>query len=160
MSYLPPSFTISSADPCDPPVTALIEEWLALSAALTPAEESRHALSPDRLADPRVTFFVARAKGDEAALLGCGALYRHDAYLGEVKSMYVRPAGRRGGVARALLDRVVEAARIEGLRRLSLETGADFAPAIALYESAGFRRTGPFAAYRLDPLSVFLTRDL
>lgn len=152
------SCTVAPAYPLDPPVSDLIREWLALSAATTPDPKSRHAFPVERLADPRVSFFVATS-GD-GRLLGCGALYRHDETLGEVKSMYVRPEARRLGVARALLARVEAAAREAGIARLSLETGAVYAPAIALYEAAGFQPCEPFAAYRPDPLSVFLTKRL
>jgi putative acetyltransferase len=49
-----------------------------------------------------------------------------------------------------------------GFTRLSLETGSAefFAPARKLYEKFGFASCGPFADYRPDPLSVFLTRAL
>ncbi|SOD96858.1 GNAT family N-acetyltransferase [Caenispirillum bisanense] len=152
-----PSLHITVADPREPAVAALVLEWLDLSAALTPAAESRHAFAVDRLADPRVTFFAAR---DGDAVVGCGALYRHDDHLGEVKSMYVRPSARGRGIARMILARVEEAARAAGLQTLSLETGASFTAALTLYESAGFVRCGPFAAYRPDPLSAFLTKPL
>ena len=49
-----------------------------------------------------------------------------------------------------------------GLRSLWIETGSApaFQPALRLYESAGFRRCGPFGDYREDPFSVFMTREL
>jgi putative acetyltransferase len=49
-----------------------------------------------------------------------------------------------------------------GFTRLSLETGSAefFAPARRLYEKFGFEYCEPFADYRPDPLSVFLTRTL
>jgi putative acetyltransferase len=49
-----------------------------------------------------------------------------------------------------------------GFSRLSLETGSDefFLPARRLYEKFGFRYCEPFADYRPDPLSVFMTRTL
>jgi putative acetyltransferase len=49
-----------------------------------------------------------------------------------------------------------------GFSRLSLETGATdpFRSARRLYEKFGFGYCGPFADYRLDPLSVFMTRAL
>ena len=52
--------------------------------------------------------------------------------------------------------------RTAGFRRVSLETGAEefFAPARALYARHGFEECAPFAAYRPDPLSVFMTRAL
>jgi putative acetyltransferase len=53
-------------------------------------------------------------------------------------------------------------ARARGYASLWLETGSspEFAPALALYSSAGFRRCGPFADYPDDPFSVFMTRTL
>ncbi len=53
-------------------------------------------------------------------------------------------------------------ARARGYRRLSLETGAAqaFAPAQKLYESFGFAYCGPFAGYKPDPNSVFMTLEL
>jgi putative acetyltransferase len=49
-----------------------------------------------------------------------------------------------------------------GYHRMSLETGAMpfFAPARALYARHGFVECPPFADYREDPNSVFMTRDL
>jgi len=46
--------------------------------------------------------------------------------------------------------------------RLSLETGAAkaFEPARNLYALFGFVERGPFANYREDPYSVFMTRRL
>ena len=43
---------------------------------------------------------------------------------------------------------------------LRLETGTVSHTALALYESVGFKRRGPFAGYRPDPLSVFMERLL
>jgi putative acetyltransferase len=43
---------------------------------------------------------------------------------------------------------------------LRLETGAASHAALGLYEKSGFRRRAPFAAYRPDPLSVFMEMDL
>ena len=38
---------------------------------------------------------------------------------------------------------------------MRLETGIYQSEAIRLYERFGFRRVGPFGAYRNDPLSAF-----
>jgi putative acetyltransferase len=69
---------------------------------------------------------------------------------------------KRGGIASRLLDNAITEARQSGFTRLSLETGsADFfRPARMLYEKFGFGYCEPFAAYRLDPSSVFMTRTL
>jgi putative acetyltransferase len=57
---------------------------------------------------------------------------------------------------------IVAEARSRGYRRLSLETGSNeaFKPAQKLYESFGFITCGPFADYRADPNSVFMSLEL
>ena len=56
---------------------------------------------------------------------------------------------------------LAEAARRE-YRRLSLETGSmdGFGPARSLYARYGFDYCGPFADYRDDPNSVFMSKAL
>jgi ribosomal protein S18 acetylase RimI-like enzyme len=60
-----------------------------------------------------------------------------DAFLTEI---FVRPVHRRGGVACSLLDGVIAAARAAGAAALHLMVYPGNAPAIALYERAGFAR--------------------
>ena len=55
-----------------------------------------------------------------------------------VRDLYVEPDSRRGGLARALLAHVADAARSEGAHRLSLQTEADNTRALRLYAKAGF----------------------
>jgi putative acetyltransferase len=57
-------------------------------------------------------------------------------------------------------DGFAGAARQMGISLLSLETGsADFfLPARKLYEKFGFEYCGPFADYKDDPNSVFMTK--
>jgi putative acetyltransferase len=43
---------------------------------------------------------------------------------------------------------------------LRLETGIANHAALARYQKTGFKRRGPFADYRPDPLSVFMERRL
>ena len=121
--------------------------------------ESVHALDVEALRHPSITFWTACAHGE---LLGCGALKRLNPDHGEIKSMRTADAHQRKGVARALLRHIESAARAEGIKRLSLETGstAPFAAALRLYASEGFMTCGPFADYALDPFSVFMTKLL
>ncbi len=121
--------------------------------------ESVHALDVEALRHPSITFWTAWAHGE---LLGCGALKRLNAEHGELKSMRTADAHLRKGVARALLRHIESAARAEGIRRLSLETGSTppFAAALRLYASEGFVNCGPFADYALDPFSVFMSKLL
>jgi len=122
--------------------------------------EDIHTLDVDGLTDPAVTFFSFRRDGE---LLGVGALKEEvEEGHAEVKSMHTVEAARGGGIGRAMLDHLMGVARERGLRRVSLETGATtgFAPALALYEGAGFERCEPFGDYGPSPNSVFLTLPL
>jgi putative acetyltransferase len=69
---------------------------------------------------------------------------------------------RRRGAGRAILAHIVAEARSRGYRRLSLETGSieAFRPAQKLYESFGFSYCGPFADYKADPNSAFMSLKL
>ena len=69
---------------------------------------------------------------------------------------------RGRGLAWRMLDHLVSEAKADGITRLSLETGSQdaFTPARRLYEAAGFAPCPPFADYRDDPMSVYMTRSL
>ncbi|MCV2393937.1 GNAT family N-acetyltransferase [Actinotalea sp. M2MS4P-6] len=139
-------------------VRALLAGHLAEMRATTPAC-SVHALDLDGLSAPHVTVWAAR---DGVELLGAGALSELDATHGELKSMRTAAHARGRGVAAAVLGTIMAAARARGYRRLSLETGSYefFAPARRLYARHGFVECGPFAGYRDDPNSVFMTLAL
>lgn len=121
--------------------------------------ESIHALDVKALRQPGITFWTAWEGAD---LLGCGALMELDARHAEIKSMRTATAHLRRGAAGAVLAHMMGHATQRGYTRLSLETGsaAAFEPAQRLYAACGFQTGGPFADYRLDPHSVFMTREL
>lgn len=141
-----------------PAIHALLEEHIQNMRAITPAA-SVHALDLAKLRSPDITFWSA---WDDGLLLGCGALKALDARHGEIKSMRTPAAHRRRGAGRAILVHILNVARARGHERLSLETGAGsaFAPAHALYRSAGFVACGPFTGYTPDANSVFMTLRL
>ncbi|WP_182376391.1 GNAT family N-acetyltransferase [Nocardioides sp. WS12] len=145
-------------DPRRSDVLALLEEHLADMFATSPPE-SVHALDPDALAAPAISFWTAR---EEGLLLGCVALNRLSDDHVELKSMRTATEARRRGVAGRLLDHVLLEARRRGHVRMSLETGVEdyFAPARTLYATRGFVLCDPFEGYVLDPNSVFLTLAL
>lgn len=150
---------ISPDEPLRADVRALLEAHLRDMHALSPPG-SVHALDAARLCAPDMRFWTARDA--QGGLLGCAALKALGAAHAEVKAMRTLPAQRRSGVASALLRHLIAQARASGVARLSLETGAQaaFAPAVALYERFGFAPCEPFADYRPDPHSVFMTRAL
>ncbi len=145
-------------DLTSPEAIAFLEDHVTELRAISPPE-STHALDLEGLRAPGVVFWAAR-EGD--AVVGCAALKAHSDTHAEVKSMRTAAARARQGVATRLLDTVLAHARDAGFRRISLETGAEpfFAPARALYARHGFVECEPFADYRPDPLSVFMTREL
>jgi len=142
-----------------PQIAAMLAEHLADMAASTPEPESRHALDLAALRAPDITFWSVWDGGE---LVGCGALKLLSDDHGELKSMRTSPARRRTGVASALVAHIIDHARSVGLARLSLETGSGdaHAPARALYARFGFTECEPFAGYRPDPNSTFMTRTL
>ncbi|MDH2445268.1 GNAT family N-acetyltransferase [Amnibacterium sp. CER49] len=146
-------------DPRRPDVVALLVDHLADMHRESPPE-SVHALDVEALAAPGITFWSVR--DDDGLLLGCGALKALGADEGEVKSMRTSGAARGRGVASRVLAVILDEAARRGYRRVSLETGPQdfFAPARRLYERHGFVACGPFADYREDPYSVFLTLAL
>lgn len=139
-------------------IAGLLREHLEDMAEHSPPE-SVHALDEEALRGPDITFWTG---WQEKALVGCGALKELDTRHGEIKSMRTARAHRRKGVAARILDHIIEEAKRRSYRRLSLETGSmdAFEPARALYESYGFEYCGPFADYREDPNSVFMTQRL
>ena len=74
--------------------------------------------------------------------------------------MWVIPEMRRLGVSRMILTALEAHAGSEGVRTLRLETGVENRAALDLYTRAGFTRCKPFGNYRVDPLSVFMQKDL
>ena len=141
-----------------PEIAALLEEHIVDMRAVSPPE-SKHALDLDGLRQPDITFWTA---WDGGALAGCGAIKVLDAQHAEIKSMRTAFAHRHRGVASALLRHIIDEARKRRIQRLSLETGsmAFFDPARRLYAQFGFIYCGPFADYREDPNSVFMTKTL
>ena len=153
-----PEPVITLGDLADPRVLRLLDDHLADMHAESPPE-SVHALDVSGLTRPEVTFWVV-ADGDE--LLGCVALKELEPDHGELKSMRTDAAARGRGLGRLLLAHVLAEAEARGYRRISLETGSQdfFVPARTLYARHGFTETGPFGDYVLDPLSIFMTREL
>ena len=56
-----------------------------------------------------------------------------------IRDLYVAPQHRRSGIARTLLQHVIDDARVAGAYRVSLQTETDNAAALTLYAAAGFQ---------------------
>jgi putative acetyltransferase len=142
----------------DPKVVALLEAHVSRARAET-GRGSAHALDLSGLRTPDIRFWTLW-RGDQ--LLGMGALKTLSHDHGEIKSMYTAESARKEGVGSAVLTHIAKEAKSMGMARLSLETGAwdYFGPARAFYRSHFFIECGPFADYKPDPNSVFMTRIL
>lgn len=118
---------------CAAHVTALAEiERLCFSSPW-----SEEALA-EELSNPCARFFVAEEDGQAIGYIGC--LFVADE--GDITNVAVHPAHRRRGIAARLLDALLDAAADERIEAIHLEVRASNVPAIALYESRGFRPDG------------------
>ena len=148
-----------SIDVCDrrgPAARALIAELDEYLNALYPPENNY--LDPaDELAKAHVRFVVASWGGEP---VGCGAVKSMPERYGEIKRVFVRPAGRGYGVARRIMSDLESHLVANGITEARLEAGIHQPEALALYEALGYRRIGRFGEYRDDPLSVFMGKRL
>jgi putative acetyltransferase len=147
---------VSRETPRQDDVVTLIRQSDALMQSLYPAE-SNHLVDLDQLAAPQVHFFVAR-ENDRA--LGCGAFVLGEAGQAEMKRVFVAPAARGKGIARALMEALERDAARLGVTLMQLETGIKQPEAIALYRKFGYAERGPFGRYQPDPLSLFMEKRL
>lgn len=145
-------------DLTSPEIAEFLEEHIQEMRAITPLE-SKHALDLDGLRKPEITFWSVY---DDDRLIGTGAIKVLGDGHAEVKSMRTAADRRGTGVASLMLEHIFTEAKALGVARLSLETGstAPFESARKLYEKFGFEYCGPFADYKLDPYSVFMTKAL
>lgn len=148
------TFEIRKADPGA--AEALLRASHALMEALFDPEEN-HFLSLDALRGPDIRFVVAQAA--DAGVIGCGAVALRAGY-GELKSMFTAEGARGRGVAGALIDRLEEVARAEGMPLLRLETGDALHAARRLYSAKGFVERGPFGDYTANKTSIFMEKAI
>jgi len=120
-----------------------------------PEVESDSAAQEDvflaHLAHPDAMVFVAEVEGAVAGAVSLWFRPRLNWRSVEawIPDLYVHPAYRRRGAARALLDACAAAARERGCHRLSLESGHERLEAHQLYEAFGFTNAGRFYALNL-----------
>lgn len=136
-------------------IARFLEEHIREMRSISPPE-SKHALDLAGLRQPNITFWSVM---DGEVIVGCGALKELDRQQGEVKSMRTAATHRKRGVGAMMLQHIINEARRRGYQRLFLETGAMpfFAPARRLYARFGFMPCAPFADYKEDPNSVFMS---
>ena len=138
MARMPSSIRITDFDPrWRADFARLNIDWLERFFVVEPID--REVLSdPERhlLADGGRVFF---AIDEDDRAVGTVALKHEGDGVYELTKMAVDPARQGGGIGRRLLEAAVAAYRECGGRELFLESSSKLAPALRLYESAGFR---------------------
>ena len=95
-------------------------------------------------------------------LIGCGALKFLDNDHGEFKSIRVHNDFRKKGYGIKVINHLIYEAQKLNIKKLSIETGAGdfFIPARKLFDKCGFEICEPFAHYRKDINSIYLTKTI
>jgi GNAT superfamily N-acetyltransferase len=108
-------------------------------------------VDPAQFAPPQGLFVVAWLAGDP---VGCGG-WRRLPQRGrvEIKRMYVLPAARGRGVARAILAELERTAAAAGAAEVVLETGTEQPEAMQLYLSSGYDPVTGYGHYAGRPRS-------
>ena len=133
----------------------LIKHFVELRAASP--EGSAHVLDISGLQVPSIKFW---SLWENEMLMGCGALKFLDKEHGEFKSIRIHDDFRKQGNSINVINHLINEAKKLNINRLSIETGAGdfFIPARKLFKQCGFETCEPFAHYKKDVNSVYLTK--
>ena len=122
-------------------------------------EGSSHVLDIEGLKVPSIKFWSLWENND---LIGCGALKILSENHGEFKSIRVADRFRQKKYGEKIIAHLIEKSKNQGIKKLSVETGAGefFAPARKLFKNFGFKECKPFAHYKDDPNSCYYNLNL
>ncbi len=133
----------------------LIKHFIELRAASP--EGSAHVLDIDGLKHSSIKFW---SLWNGKMLTGCGALKFLENNHGEFKSIRVHDNYRKKGYGIKVINHLISEAKKLNVKQLSIETGAGdfFIPARKLFKICGFEPCMPFAHYKEDINSIYLTK--
>lgn len=97
---------------------------------------------PGAYAPPGGDIFLAVASTGES--MGCMAFRPHQSEICELKRLYVRPAARRGGLGRKMIEHALALAQARGYQRARLDTLPQMEVPQRLYEEMGFVEIEPY----------------
>ena len=122
-------------------------------------DDSCHVLDIKGLKDSSIKFW---SFWDNNQLIGCAALKFLNDEHGEFKSIRVEDNSRGKGFGKKIISHLIEVAKNEGIKRLSIETGAGdfFKSARKLFKKFGFKTCRPFADYKEDPNSCYFDLEI
>ena len=140
----------------DSKVNELLNKHFVELRAASP-EGSAHVLDIPGLKDQSIKFW---SLWYNEKLFGCGALKFLDKHHGEFKSIRVHDDFRAKGNGIKVINHLIEEAKKLNIKRISIETGAGkfFEPARKLFKKSDFEPCAPFAHYKKDINSIYLTK--
>jgi len=139
-----------------PEVNKLLTKHFIELRAASP-EGSAHVLDIPGLKVPTIKFW---SLWENEKIFGCGALKFLDNEHGEFKSIRIHDDFRNKGYGIKIIDHLIYEAKKLNIKRISLETGAGkfFDPARRLFKKCNFEPCQPFAHYKEDKNSLYLTK--
>ena len=140
----------------EPEVNELLKKHFIELRKASP-EGSAHVLDIPGLKVSSIKFWSLWKK---EKLLGCGALKFLTQDHGEFKSIRVHDNFRNKGNGIKVIGHLILKAKELKIKRISIETGAGkfFDPARKLFERCDFKPCEPFAHYKEDVNSIYLTK--
>ena len=141
-----------------PEVNQLLKKHFIELRAASP-EGSAHVLDIPGLKVKSIKFWSLWI---DDQLMGCGALKFLDQNHGEFKSIRIHDDFKGKGNGIIIINHLIEEAKKLSITRISIETGAGkfFAPARKLFNNCGFKPCPPFAHYKEDINSLYLSKLL
>jgi|TARA_A100001388_G_scaffold246188_1_gene205050 putative acetyltransferase len=139
-----------------PEVNELLTKHFIELRAASP-EGSAHVLDIPGLKVSSIKFW---SLWEDNKLMGCGALKFLSNEHGEFKSIRVQDDFRNNGNGIRVIEHLIEEAKKLKIKRISIETGAGkfFEPARKLFNKCNFKPCEPFAHYKKDINSLYLTK--
>ncbi len=139
-----------------PEVNKLLTKHFIELRAASP-EGSTHVLDIPGLKDPSIKFW-SFWKNDK--LFGCGALKLLSKDHGEFKSIRIHNDFRNKGNGIKIINHLINESKKLNIKKISIETGAGkfFDPARKLFKKCEFKPCEPFAHYKEDVNSIYLSK--
>ena len=141
-----------------PEVNKLLTKHFIELRAASP-EGSAHVLDIPGLKDKSIKFW---SFWENEKLFGCGALKFLDKDHGEFKSIRIHDDFRNKGNGIKIINHLINEAKKFSIKKISIETGAGtfFDPARKLFKKCEFKPCKPFAHYKEDINSIYLSKQI